>query len=443
MRHDDSEQLIEESELPLEKDLHDVLTSHPQLIPAEDLGLGRLVVVGRESSLPSGYADLVLVDDRGQLCLVEVKKAGNPDTRQVVAQLLDYASTLWGQSLAQFDQGVVIPYLKSLPAGGGADGLLPYLGGIFDDLESGEERAPHIAQRLEQTLETGDFTLVVAAPHVSAGVQRVLEYLNARGQRFFALEVSYFKGPPECFIPRLSVMPAASGPARRTGAAAMERETFLDALPSHVQAEVAEFLDTAQTTGAEIAWQTYGPSIKVAREKTRQVAFLETKRVGITIQASGGFPEEPFLAAAERLQELNVGAAKSWWHTAPWADLTGQDAANILAVILDLISALLPAVEWTPLDPPRIADFQRNDHNLWVKSVPALADLQGMRLRGELRRKGGVDSTVELVPLKGKGPGWRPRIVSRPASEIWPAGEYEGKYELRIDATATPNGDAL
>ena len=52
MRPDDAEsQLIPETPLPLEKDLHDVLTLHPQLLPAEDLGLGQTVVVGRESSL--------------------------------------------------------------------------------------------------------------------------------------------------------------------------------------------------------------------------------------------------------------------------------------------------------------------------------------------------------------------------------------------------------
>ena len=70
--------LIPERAIPLEKDLHDVLTEHPELIPAEDLQLGRLVVVGRESALASGYADLVCIDQDGDVCLVEVKKEGNP-----------------------------------------------------------------------------------------------------------------------------------------------------------------------------------------------------------------------------------------------------------------------------------------------------------------------------------------------------------------------------
>lgn len=436
MRHDHSEQLIPESELPLEKDLHDVLTQHPELLPAEDLGLGGLVVVGRESSLTSGYADLVLVDDQGQVCLVEVKKAGNPDTRQVVAQLLDYAAALWGQTLAQFDKGVVIPYLTSGADGAQSD-LLSYLGDRFDDPESGEERAPLVIQRLEQTLETGDFTLIVAAPQVPVGVQRVLEYLNARGQRFYALEVSYFEGPAECFVPRLVVMPPVSGPSAAKTTSPIDRETFLGELPNHVEGEVAEFLDDAQEIGAEIAWNTYGPSVKVERDKTRQVAYLEAKNLGVTIQPSGGFPEAPFASVAERLVEMGVGEAKSWWHIVRWNEVTEEQAASALSAVLDLIAKLLPSPAWTSLETARSVSFERNDHNLWIKSVPELADLQGKRLRGELTRVAtGQASTVELVPLKANAAGWRPRIVTHPAAELWPPGVYEGKYDLRIAAIA-------
>ncbi len=179
MRQDDAEpQLIRETPIPLEKDLHDVLTDYPALLPAEDLGLGRVVVAGRESSLVSGYADLVLVDEHGNLCLVEVKKAGNPDTRQVVAQLLDYAASLWGQSLSEFETGVVAPYLATLGPGAPVSLLEHLASALDDDVESAEDRARSALDRLAQVLETGDFTLVVAAPDIPVGVQRVLEYLN-------------------------------------------------------------------------------------------------------------------------------------------------------------------------------------------------------------------------------------------------------------------------
>jgi hypothetical protein len=51
---------------------------HPELLPAEDIGLGQVVVVGRESGLASGSADLVYLDSHGEICLLEVKKEGTP-----------------------------------------------------------------------------------------------------------------------------------------------------------------------------------------------------------------------------------------------------------------------------------------------------------------------------------------------------------------------------
>jgi hypothetical protein len=95
IRNDEgAEAMIPESALPAEKKLHDVLTQHPGLLPADDLRLRDPVVVGREANLESGYADLVLVDQVGQICLVEVKNEGNPDARRVIAQLLGPALRL-------------------------------------------------------------------------------------------------------------------------------------------------------------------------------------------------------------------------------------------------------------------------------------------------------------------------------------------------------------
>jgi len=69
------------------------------------------------------------VDDAGQLCLVEVKKEGNPDTRQVIAQLIDYAAALWGKSVEEFEKTVVEPFLQAESEAGA---------GSLDDLIVGQ-----------------------------------------------------------------------------------------------------------------------------------------------------------------------------------------------------------------------------------------------------------------------------------------------------------------
>jgi hypothetical protein len=149
------------------------------------------------------------MDDRGRLCLVEVKNEGNPDTRRVVAQLFDYAASLWGLSVEEFQQRVLHPFL----AANGWLAPLPTVAEYFAEATQRDaDSANNVADQLAQTLAAGDFALVVAAPQIPVGVQRVLEYLNARGQRLFGLEVSYFRGPVECFVPRLVVKPLISDP---------------------------------------------------------------------------------------------------------------------------------------------------------------------------------------------------------------------------------------
>ena len=80
-----------------EHELQTVLLNHPQLIPADDLGLdGDLLVVGRETTLASGSIDLVCLSKAGEVVVVEFKTGPqNPDFRHALAQVIDYGSDLW------------------------------------------------------------------------------------------------------------------------------------------------------------------------------------------------------------------------------------------------------------------------------------------------------------------------------------------------------------
>src|SRR4051812_18933080 len=257
----DSARVVAEASLPTEAELHDALTRHPQLIPMSDLGFGETEVVGRESGLAAGYADLVLVDERGRLCLVEVKNEGNPDTRRVIAQLLDYAASLWGLGLDEFEQRVVHPFLLQE----GVSPLPSVAEYVVGALEGGGD-VDEFAAQLAQTLAAGEFALVVAAPRIPVGVQRVLEYLNARGQRMFGLEVSYFRGQVECFVPRLVVNPLTADPGGESrGAAALDEDTFVAQLPERARQVVTDLLQAVSDIGADVLWRSYGPSITVTR----------------------------------------------------------------------------------------------------------------------------------------------------------------------------------
>ncbi len=442
---------VPEAPLPAEANLHDALTKFPELVPAEDLGLGRAVVVGRESAVASGYADLVLLDDRGQLCLVEVKKEGNPDTRRVVAQLLDYAAALWGKTLSEFERLVLLPYLRETDPERSADSLSAFLAEAFgpdpdeETSEAGADIGARIERGLEQALATGDMRLVVAAPHIPEAVQRVLEYLNARGLRMYGLEVSYFSGPVKCFVPRLVVRPTLAddpgpGPGPRPP---MSRESFLAAVGVHSDL-ISDMLDALVGAGARVQWKSWGPAATIARHgRPRQVVQLDPTHIYVVVRPPSGLPEEPFTAASQQLEEAGAGSRgeRGYYWTVRLADATKEQLEAVRDVVVALCTQLAVRIPMTALAEPVSLDFERNDNNIWQKQVLALAAYHGRRLRGRLRRiSTGASGEVELLPLAGGQPGWRPDVPDRAA--LWPPEWSKGeRYSLEVTAVEAMHQD--
>jgi hypothetical protein len=429
--------VVAEAELPTEAELHDALTRYPELIPLSDLGMGTGVVIGRESSLAAGYADLVLVDESGQLCIVEVKNAGNPDTRRVVAQLLDYAASLWGATVGELTSRILNPYLDQAGAAESSSDIGEFVARAVAGHDATPEQAAAIGSGLASTLAAGDFALVVAAPHIPSGVQRVIEYLNARGQRLYGLEVSYFKGQVECFVPRLVVRPLVSDPAgvgaRTTG---IDRETFLASVADGCESTVSELLDECDAAGADLSWNKSGPSIFVTRGQRRQVGYIEANRLGIVLTVPSGFPAAPFDAARQALADAALGTETSsgWYRSISLTDPQFDKATSIL---LDLISALMPEVDWIDLAEPVESSFTRNDFNVWQAHVPGLTGLHGKTLRAVLTHEpSGTSAATNLVPLAGGQQGWKP--VFRPASgrdAVWAEATFGDPFTVEVSAS--------
>jgi hypothetical protein len=89
-----------------EAELHDLVEKAPQMLPLA--GSPRLSVVGREVRLGTGFADLLAVESTGRLVIIEVKLAGNAESRRaVVAQVLSYAGYLQGLDPEQLETQVL------------------------------------------------------------------------------------------------------------------------------------------------------------------------------------------------------------------------------------------------------------------------------------------------------------------------------------------------
>src|ERR1700683_96807 len=89
-----------------EAQLHDLVERTPQMLPLA--GSPRLTVLSREARLGTGYADLLAVESTGRLVIIEVKLAGNAESRRaVVAQVLSYAGYLQGLDVEQLESQVL------------------------------------------------------------------------------------------------------------------------------------------------------------------------------------------------------------------------------------------------------------------------------------------------------------------------------------------------
>lgn len=214
VNHGGQEYVLPESMLPSEARLHDALEKHPELFPAEDLNLGQLLVVGREVPFESGMADLLYLDESGQIVIVEVKKGTeNPDSRRVVAQLLDYGAHLWGMSYEDFESRIALPYLRQRRGQGNAPSSLIEAAAAsfaFDEETSSEQ----FRLSLTAHLAAGTFVYVVAARTLSPTLGTVLRYLAAISTiQTAAITVDYYRDEDrDIMVPRVAFSSAEQTP---------------------------------------------------------------------------------------------------------------------------------------------------------------------------------------------------------------------------------------
>jgi aromatic ring hydroxylase-like protein len=73
-----------ESRLEAERDLHEAIAAHPEVLPSEDLGLGPLIALGTELDFGPAPLDRLAADPQGRIAIIEFKRSSeNPDVPRV------------------------------------------------------------------------------------------------------------------------------------------------------------------------------------------------------------------------------------------------------------------------------------------------------------------------------------------------------------------------
>lgn len=195
-----------------------------------DLLTGTALATVDEFYIPGiGSVDIVGIGADGAITIVECKLRANPEIRrEVVGQLLAYAGGLWQMGYDEFASG--------WQSRAGA----PLVEHVTSTLEL--EHSTDLAIAVADSLQRGEFTLLIAVDEITSELKRIIEYLNAMTRdsvTVLGLELQYVKeSGTEILIPR--TYGESSAAAKRKSAASGTKwnsETFAEATENLSDAE--------------------------------------------------------------------------------------------------------------------------------------------------------------------------------------------------------------
>ncbi|MEU4620316.1 hypothetical protein AB0G04_10115 [Actinoplanes sp. NPDC023801] len=164
----DGWQLITPQGFPNERTLQELVAQAPDLLPLS--GNPRVVVLGREVLIGSGYVDVLAIEATGEPVLIEVKLHNNAESRRaVVAQVLSYAAGLHGMTVDEFEGNVLAKCLAGRSL----------VDRIRDVAQAEAADAEDLRRNVHDTLQTGAFRLVLVLDQAPPDLVRLVGYLEA------------------------------------------------------------------------------------------------------------------------------------------------------------------------------------------------------------------------------------------------------------------------
>ncbi len=199
----DSIVVAHEEPFESEQFLHNAIANHASVLPSSELGLGTLATIACELGTTAGFIDMLAVDQYGKLAIVEFKKGSeNPDSRSVVAQLLDYGASLWGMSYPELESKAS----QGAPGFGGS--LAEHVSRSLGDPSEFDERA--FRSGVEASMAAGSFVFFYVARDLEPRAIRIMKYITESARMTFAgVEVDHYRSEEHnaVLIPRLVFSP--------------------------------------------------------------------------------------------------------------------------------------------------------------------------------------------------------------------------------------------
>ena len=179
------------TDLPLTEDwLQKFIFKHHHVLPIDEIepAFGPLIPVCRELPTDVGPIDLLFINHTGLLTLVECKLWKNPQARrEVVGQILDYATEMSRWSYEQLEQAVGRSPIKT-------DSSLVKI--AVPEAEDMDER--DFIDSVSRNLRRGRFLLLIVGDGIRENVEHIADFLQEYAHLNFGLalvEFGIFKLP--------------------------------------------------------------------------------------------------------------------------------------------------------------------------------------------------------------------------------------------------------
>lgn len=265
---DGTRPILVELEADNEAQLQELVKTNPDLLPLEEFGMvGPLLVIGRETSVPSGAVDLVGLARSGEVLIIEFKTGPkNPDFRRATAQLIDYGADIAGKSFDEFEELVPRRYFSSAHCTDKRVKNLTTLHAaakaVWEDLS--DEEWAGLRDQITKQLKDGTFHYVLAAQRFTPTIETSLAYLNkVSTPRFYGVELVRFVGDSlTAFEARTVIKPSAF--ASQSNQQHLDRAQLLDSIEDAAYRDfVEELLTFASALGCTVYFGIVGVSIRV------------------------------------------------------------------------------------------------------------------------------------------------------------------------------------
>lgn len=191
---------IEKMQIDKEDYLQNYIYENPDAIPLYEIDEDiRLFVTAREFPTQSGPVDALAFDEYGNIYLVETKLYKNPDKRTVVAQVIDYGSSLWQHSSDPVDFQLLLDRFTQRYH---QSNFLEKVQSFFDKPDFNTEL---FMENVFSNLQEGSFRFVVLMDQLEDRLKDLIVFLNQKSKfDIYAVELEYYQHEKfEILIPKV------------------------------------------------------------------------------------------------------------------------------------------------------------------------------------------------------------------------------------------------